>query len=184
MLMMRMIVVSVPQSFIWYLLMSFVLAGCMVTDPLEPGMSALTPSPSSAESAAVTACPVTEPVWLKPPADAAVQNPPGYGYYFVNDDRSMWAAAGWTKDEEYRLQATEDGIKVGWFRPAGAALEITGQRLDGQAPPFEAHIPCCYPTRLQAKWISTAKKPETRAKRIEETARLAQNNVRANQWRG
>ena len=28
-----------------------------------------------------------------------------------------------------------------------------------------------------------AKKPETRAKRIEETARLAAQNVRANQWR-
>ena len=33
------------------------------------------------------------------------------------------------------------------------------------------------------EWISTAKKAETRAKRIEETARLAQDNIRANQWR-
>lgn len=33
------------------------------------------------------------------------------------------------------------------------------------------------------EWISTAKKPETRTKRIEETARLAQDNIRANQWR-
>jgi uncharacterized protein YdeI (YjbR/CyaY-like superfamily) len=30
-------------------------------------------------------------------------------------------------------------------------------------------------------WIATAKRPETRAKRIAETARLAQENVRANQ---
>lgn len=30
-------------------------------------------------------------------------------------------------------------------------------------------------------WIALAKRPETRAKRIEETARLAQRNVRANQ---
>ncbi len=28
-----------------------------------------------------------------------------------------------------------------------------------------------------------AKRPETRAKRVEETARLAGENVRANQWR-
>mgnify|MGYP006154658151 CR=1 FL=1 len=33
------------------------------------------------------------------------------------------------------------------------------------------------------EWITQAKKPETRAKRVEETARLAQENVRANQWR-
>lgn len=33
------------------------------------------------------------------------------------------------------------------------------------------------------EWIATTKKPETRAARIEETARLAAQNVRANQWR-
>jgi hypothetical protein len=33
------------------------------------------------------------------------------------------------------------------------------------------------------EWISNAKKPETRAKRVEETARLASENKRANQWR-
>ena len=33
------------------------------------------------------------------------------------------------------------------------------------------------------EWLLNAKKPETRAKRVEETARLAQENIRANQWR-
>jgi uncharacterized protein YdeI (YjbR/CyaY-like superfamily) len=33
------------------------------------------------------------------------------------------------------------------------------------------------------EWISTAKKPETRRKRIEETVTLAAKNLRANQWR-
>jgi uncharacterized protein YdeI (YjbR/CyaY-like superfamily) len=33
------------------------------------------------------------------------------------------------------------------------------------------------------QWILSAKRPETRAKRIEETVRLAAENVRANQWR-
>ncbi len=37
--------------------------------------------------------------------------------------------------------------------------------------------------RAILEWIANAKKPETRAKRIEETARLAAQNVRANQWR-
>jgi uncharacterized protein YdeI (YjbR/CyaY-like superfamily) len=32
------------------------------------------------------------------------------------------------------------------------------------------------------QWISLAKRPETRARRIDETARLAQQNIRANQW--
>jgi uncharacterized protein YdeI (YjbR/CyaY-like superfamily) len=33
------------------------------------------------------------------------------------------------------------------------------------------------------EWIASAKKPETRAKRIAETAQLAAQNLRANQWR-
>ena len=33
------------------------------------------------------------------------------------------------------------------------------------------------------EWIANAKRPETRASRVEETARLAAENVRANQWR-
>jgi uncharacterized protein YdeI (YjbR/CyaY-like superfamily) len=33
------------------------------------------------------------------------------------------------------------------------------------------------------EWIANAKKPETRAKRIQETAQLAADNLRANQWR-
>ena len=35
--------------------------------------------------------------------------------------------------------------------------------------------------RAALEWISTAKRPETRARRISETARLAARNVRANQ---
>ena len=37
--------------------------------------------------------------------------------------------------------------------------------------------------RAILEWIGTAKKPGTRAKRISETARLAAQDVRANQWR-
>ncbi len=33
------------------------------------------------------------------------------------------------------------------------------------------------------EWILSAKRPETRAKRVAETARLAADNIRANQWR-
>lgn len=99
-------------------------------------------------------CPVTKPVWATPPEDAAVQGSPEPGYYYVNDDRSMWASAWWHGQEDYRLRVSEDGVKVGWFRPAGATLEITGQRIDGQAPALEAHVPCCYPTRFQATGLT------------------------------
>ena len=33
------------------------------------------------------------------------------------------------------------------------------------------------------EWIANARRPATRRKRVEETARLAQENIRANQWR-
>jgi hypothetical protein len=98
-------------------------------------------------------CPITEAVWVKPPADSAVLNEPAYGYYYVNEDSSIWASAWWMGQEEYRLRVDENGIKVGWFRPAGAPLEITGQRLDGEAPPLEAEASCCYPTRFQASGL-------------------------------
>jgi uncharacterized protein YdeI (YjbR/CyaY-like superfamily) len=37
--------------------------------------------------------------------------------------------------------------------------------------------------RAILEWIGNAKKPETRGKRVAETAELAAENVRANQWR-
>jgi hypothetical protein len=33
------------------------------------------------------------------------------------------------------------------------------------------------------EWLASAKKPETRQKRITEIASLAERNIRANQWR-
>src|SRR6185503_3665146 len=120
-----------PESFIFHLLMSIVLTACTVMNT------------------ATNVCPVTEAAWAKPPEDSAFQDAPVYAYYFANEDGSMWASAWWTKQEENYLRAGED-IKVGWFRPAGAELEITGQRLDGDAATLETHIPCCYPTRFQA----------------------------------
>src|SRR6185295_284267 len=89
------------RSFIFHLLISIVLTACT-------GMNR-----------AASDCQVTEPAWAKPPEDSAVQDTPVHGYYFVNEDSSMWASAWWTKGEENYLRAGED-IKVGWFRPAGA----------------------------------------------------------------
>jgi hypothetical protein len=119
----------------------------------DPGGSPPTPVVSPAQTASAAACSVSEPVWVKPPEDPAVQGSPGFGYYYVNKDSSIWASAWWTGEEENTLRVSEQGIKIGWFRPAGAELEITGRRLDGQAPPLEAHASCCYPTRFQASGL-------------------------------
>jgi len=98
-------------------------------------------------------CPVTEPLWLKPPKDAAILDEPVFGYFYANEDRSIITSAWWRSQEEYQLHATEEGIKMGWFRPAGIPLEITGQRIDAKAPPLQADIPAAYPTRFQATGV-------------------------------
>jgi len=118
-----------------------------------PGASFGSPTATPTENPTRAACPVIEPAWVKPPQDEAVQGEPGFGYYFVNEDSSIWASAGWADDEEFELRAGGEGVKVGWFRPAGAVLEVTGQRLDGEAPAMEFHASCCYPTRFQASGL-------------------------------
>ena len=107
----------------------------------------------STKDTSVNACLVTEPLWVKPPEDSAVLSPPAYGDYFVNKDGSIWASASWAIDEEYDMNVSKEWIKVGWFRPAGAELVITGRRLDGEAPPLESEASCCYPTRFQASGL-------------------------------
>jgi hypothetical protein len=41
------------------------------------------------------------------------------------------------------------GEKVAWIRPQGSDLVVSGRRLDAEAPPLQALIPCCYPTGFQ-----------------------------------
>jgi hypothetical protein len=129
-----------------FVLTALALSGCAAAKTRQ----SVTPSATSDTASAENTCPVTEPEWAKPPEDSAVGGTPAFGNYFVNEDRSMWASAWWTGQDESYLRMGEAGIKVGWFRPAGATLAITGQRLDAQASPLEAHVPCCYPTRFQA----------------------------------
>jgi hypothetical protein len=108
------ILVSFPvRSFMLNLLIIAALAGCAVIDTTSSGKS-------KTEIARDYECPVTEPEWIKPPEDSAVQGPPAYGYYFVNKDRSILASAWWEGNEKYHLRPSEVGIKMGWFRPEGA----------------------------------------------------------------
>ena len=88
-------------------------------------------------------CPVTPTVIDTPPDDPNA-DPFGSGPWFVNADKTIWARPGpeyWT--------AGESGNKVIWIRPAGTKLEVSGHRLDADAPELEVWIPDGYLTGFQ-----------------------------------
>ena len=127
----------------------------------------------------------------------------------LDDERAMlWFAprkvgAGWSRLNKARA---EKMIAAGQMTPAGLA-KIEAAKQDGSwnaldaieelaippdldralnANPIAAQYFQGFPRSVKRailEWIANAKKPETRARRIEETARLAAQNVRANQWR-
>jgi uncharacterized protein YdeI (YjbR/CyaY-like superfamily) len=127
----------------------------------------------------------------------------------LDDLRSMlWftprkPGSGWSRLNKERVERL---ISAGLMTPAGLE-KIEAAQQDGswhaldavealEIPPDLAEALASYSSARQnfeafprsikrgiLEWISTAKKAETRAKRIEETARLAQDNIRANQWR-
>ncbi len=127
----------------------------------------------------------------------------------LDTERSMlWfaprkAGTGWSRLNKQRVERL---IAAGLMQSAGLA-KIEAAKQDGtwnaldaieelEVPPdldqaLKAHPLAdqyfqAFPRSVKRgilEWISTAKKPATRAKRIEETARLAAHNIRANQWR-
>jgi len=127
----------------------------------------------------------------------------------VGADRyKLWMAprkrgSGWSAVNKRRLERL---IDQGLVAPAGlAAIEAakadgSWARLDAshslEVPRGLASALAAYPSarghfdafppstrRGILEWIDAAKRPETRARRVAETARLAEENVRANQWR-
>jgi uncharacterized protein YdeI (YjbR/CyaY-like superfamily) len=127
----------------------------------------------------------------------------------LDDDRSMlWVAprkpgSGWSALNKQRV---EKMIAAGRMAPAGLE-KIQAAKQDGTWNALDAVETLEIPADLEAalalyssarrhfdafprsvrrgilEWIASAKKPETREKRIKETARLAEDNHRANQWR-
>lgn len=127
----------------------------------------------------------------------------------LDDQRSMlWfsprkSKTGWSKVNKQRIARL---LEAGKLAEAGLA-KIEAAKLDGSwskldeveelvIPPDLAAELAKYPqatTCFQAfpksakrgilEWILNAKQPATRAKRIAETAQLANQNIRANQWR-
>ncbi len=127
----------------------------------------------------------------------------------LDDERSLlWFAprkpgTGWSAPNKQRVAQL---IASGQMTPAGLAKVEAAQR-DGSwnaldevealvippdleqalaaSPPAAEHF-AAFPRSVKRgilEWIANAKRPETRAKRVAETARLAAQNVRANQWR-
>ena len=126
----------------------------------------------------------------------------------LDDQRSMlWFAprksrTGWSRLNKQRVERL---IAAGQMTPAGMA-KVAAARQDGswsaldavealEIPPDLASALAAYPAaqahfdafprsakRGILEWIAAAKTPATRAKRVAETARLAQDNQRANQW--
>jgi uncharacterized protein YdeI (YjbR/CyaY-like superfamily) len=128
----------------------------------------------------------------------------------LDDQRSLlWFAprkprTGWSKPNKQRV---EHLIAAGQMTAAGLA-KIEAAKLDGSWTALDAvenlEIPDdlarafdqyadartnfdAFPRSAKRgilEWIATARTARTRATRIDETARLAQDNQRANQWRG
>lgn len=110
--------------------------------------------------------------------------------------------SGWSKLNKERIARLE---ALGKLRPAGRAIVDEAKATGSWAaldevealvvPPdladaLERHAPAtthfeAFPRSVKRailEWISQAKRAETRTKRIDETARLAAKNQRANQW--
>ena len=113
------------------------------------------------------------------------------------------AGSGWSRPNKRRVERM---TAAGKMTSAGQA-KIDAAKADGswsalddvenlvvpgdlaeafaQHPGSEAHWEA-FPRSAKRgilEWIAGAKRDETRARRVEETARLAQENERANQWR-
>jgi uncharacterized protein YdeI (YjbR/CyaY-like superfamily) len=127
----------------------------------------------------------------------------------IDDERTMLYFAprkkgsGWSRPNKERVERL---IAAGLMQPAGLE-KIEAAKADGswtlldavealEIPPdlqaaLDAHPPAgenfaAFPRSVKRgilEWIVQAKRPETRAQRVEETARLAAENIRANQWR-
>ena len=113
------------------------------------------------------------------------------------------AGTGWSKPNKERVERL---IAEGVMTPAGLA-KIEAAKADGSWTALDAVEALELPPDLRAalqsnppaatyweafprsikrgilEWILNAKSPQTRARRIQETAELAAENRRANQWR-
>jgi len=127
----------------------------------------------------------------------------------LDDERTMlWMAprkpgSGWSKINKERVERMiSSGKMTGYGLQKIAAAKEDGSwsqldSIEGQEIPtdldsaFSSYSMArsnfgAFPKSVKRgilEWIAQAKRPATRKKRVEETARLAEENIRANQWR-
>ena len=96
-------------------------------------------------------------------------------------DAKLMKPAGLAKVEEAKRSGAWNLIDEAQNAEVPADLAEEFARFEGSAVNFEA-----FPRGVKKQileWITQAKTDATRLKRIHETASLAQQNIRANQWR-
>ena len=87
--------------------------------------------------AAAKSCPVSPHV-----AGYPSNGPRGNNHWYANADRTIWATFwGWDfvrsgSDEADPQTGYVPGQKVLWYKPTDYPLTVTGQRIDGSAPPL------------------------------------------------
>jgi uncharacterized protein YdeI (YjbR/CyaY-like superfamily) len=111
----------------------------------------------------------------------------GTGWSRVNKERieRMIAAGRMTMAGQARIDAAKaDGT---WHKLDAVEKLVIPADLEAAlatAPPADEYF-AAFPRSVKRgilEWIEQAKQPVTRAKRVEETARMARENQRANQW--
>jgi uncharacterized protein YdeI (YjbR/CyaY-like superfamily) len=113
---------------------------------------------------------------------------PGSGWSGVNKQRIERLLAAGLMHESGLAKIEAAKADGSWTKlDSATALELPADLLAAfkPYPAARGHFDAFPPSTRRAilEWISQAKTEATRSKRVEETARLAQENVRANQWR-
>jgi hypothetical protein len=90
-------------------------------------------------------CPVTVPT-LDHPTDTSIFGGVSGAEWFCSPDRELCAVKNgpWPAG----------GLKVGWRKPKGAQLEVTGRRLDAEAAPLRVSTPDGYWGTFQASGLT------------------------------
>lgn len=90
--------------------------------------------------AEVDPCPITRPNRSNPPGSTFGAEFHGNGEIWVG----LWTSnvVVWERHEDGSVDA-----KFGWWRGVPGQLRIEGRRLDGEAPPLDAHVPDGYGDR-------------------------------------
>ena len=100
---------------------------------LQRADTAPPPLPTTRPSGSTAAqdCSVTQPIEANPPTVVPDGRPfIGPGLFYVSPDRKIWArVGGWDT-------GAPGVLRVIWLKPLGVPLEISGWRLDAEAPPL------------------------------------------------